>query len=193
MSCQGPGAPVGGVPSVPASGLLSGFKPVVPGSEEVGGARAGIRTHAGEAPGASEVRAAWGASGLVPGPSVRREEARPPRNPWSSRLPPRLSPLLTGGLPTPSHPVPAGSCRGQHGTARRAPALPWGRWTLRGHGNPERGWGHLQGDGQAVCPLSLPLALAVSGQTQWMPVGFRPQFSGVSALGTAGRGREGGG
>lgn len=188
MSCQAPGAPVGGVPSVPASGLLSGFKPVVPGSEDVGGARAGIWTHAGEAPGASEVRAAWGASGLVPGPSVRREEARPPRNPWSLRLPLGLSPLLTGGLPTPSHPVPAVSP-----TQRAARRLcPRGLWTLRGHGNPERGWGHLQGEGRAVCPLPLPLALAVSGQTQWMPVGFRPQFSGVSALGTAGWGREGG-
>lgn len=88
MSCQAPGAPVGGVPSVSASGLLSGFKPVVPGSEEVGGARAGIWTHAGEAPGASEVRAAWGASGLVPGPSVpaRRHGPRETRGLCDCRL-----------------------------------------------------------------------------------------------------------
>lgn len=37
------------------------------------------------------------------------------------------------------------------------------------------------------------LALAFPGQTQWVLVSLRPQFSGGSALETAGRGREDGG
>lgn len=56
-----------------------------------------------------------------------------------------------------------------------------------GRGKAGRGWGQLvrqRAGGPAPLGLLRP-ALAIPGQTQWMPVGFRPGFTGVSVLGTA--------
>lgn len=72
------------------------------------------------------------------GPECAREEARPPRNPRSLRLPPGLSPLLTGGLrllPIQSRPGPADA-----NTARRAGSAP-GLLDARGTREPREGLG----------------------------------------------------